>query len=56
MLYGDGTPELATISTKKPQVTAVQVQMSSPFGTHHTYVYQTQRTHAHNLYQRLSLH
>lgn len=38
VLYGDGTPELEKISTKKPQVTAVKVQMSSPFGTHHTYL------------------
>lgn len=36
VLYGDSTPELETIKTKKPQVTAVKVQMSSPFGTHHT--------------------
>lgn len=36
VLYGDETAELQTISAKKPQVTAIRVQMSSPFGTHHT--------------------
>lgn len=36
ILYGDDTPELRTISEKKPQVTAIKVQMSSPFATHHT--------------------
>lgn len=38
VLYGDETPDLKMISAKKPQVTAIKVQMSSPFGTHHTYV------------------
>lgn len=37
VLYGDETPDLKMISSKKPQVTAFKVQMSSPFGTHHTY-------------------
>lgn len=35
VLYGDETPDLKMISSKKPQVTAFKVQ--SPFGTHHTY-------------------
>lgn len=36
VLYGDETPELKMVSSKKPQVTAIKVHMSSPFGTHHT--------------------
>ncbi|KAG4076331.1 hypothetical protein HA402_005774 [Bradysia odoriphaga] len=36
VLYGDETPDLKSIQTKKPQVTAVKVKMDSPFGTHHT--------------------
>lgn len=36
VLYGNDTPELKTISLKKPQVTAHFVQMGNPFATHHT--------------------
>lgn len=36
VLYGDETEDLKMIGTKKPQVTAIKVHMSSPFGTHHT--------------------
>lgn len=36
ILYGEETPELQTIATKKPQITAMKVNMSSPFATHHT--------------------
>ncbi|XP_055370935.1 probable tyrosyl-DNA phosphodiesterase isoform X2 [Condylostylus longicornis] len=36
VLYGDETPELQTISKSKPQVTAIKVNMPSPFSTHHT--------------------
>ncbi|CAH1641988.1 unnamed protein product [Spodoptera littoralis] len=36
ILYGEECSELKNISQKKPQVTAHQVTMSSPFGKHHT--------------------
>lgn len=36
VLYGSETPELRTISQKKPQVTAVHIRMGNPFATHHT--------------------
>lgn len=36
ILYGNETPELHTISQKKPQVCAHLVQMGNPFATHHT--------------------
>lgn len=36
VLYGEQTPELQTISQKKPQVTAIHVRMANPFSTHHT--------------------
>lgn len=36
VLYGSETPELATISQKKPQVTAVHIRMGNPFACHHT--------------------
>lgn len=38
VLYGDETPELQTISQFKPQVTAVKVNMASPFATSHAKV------------------
>ncbi|XP_058463554.1 probable tyrosyl-DNA phosphodiesterase isoform X2 [Malaya genurostris] len=36
ILYGDETPELKTVSSKKPNVTAVKVHIATPFGVHHT--------------------
>ncbi|XP_055846998.1 probable tyrosyl-DNA phosphodiesterase [Episyrphus balteatus] len=36
VLYGDETPELKTISQHKPQVTAIKVNMPTPFATSHT--------------------
>ncbi|CAH0599570.1 unnamed protein product [Chrysodeixis includens] len=36
ILYGEESPDLKTIATKKPQVDAYMVQMSTPFGKHHT--------------------
>lgn len=36
ILYGDETPELKTVSTKKPNVTALKVHIATPFGVHHT--------------------
>ncbi|XP_065089426.1 probable tyrosyl-DNA phosphodiesterase [Ochlerotatus camptorhynchus] len=36
ILYGDETPELKMVSSKKPNVTAVKVNISTPFGVHHT--------------------
>lgn len=36
VLYGNETPELQTISQKKPQVSAHFVRMATPFATHHT--------------------
>ncbi|CAH0698450.1 unnamed protein product [Spodoptera exigua] len=36
ILYGEECSELKNISQKKPQVTAHQVTMSTPFGKHHT--------------------
>ncbi|XP_026725567.1 probable tyrosyl-DNA phosphodiesterase [Trichoplusia ni] len=36
ILYGEESPDLKTIATKKPQVDAHMVQMSTPFGKHHT--------------------
>lgn len=36
VLYGSDTPELQTISQKKPQVTAIHIRMGNPFATHHT--------------------
>ncbi|XP_050094174.1 probable tyrosyl-DNA phosphodiesterase isoform X2 [Anopheles aquasalis] len=36
ILYGDETPELRMVSKKKPNVTAVKVDIKTPFGVHHT--------------------
>ncbi|EDS27256.1 tyrosyl-dna phosphodiesterase [Culex quinquefasciatus] len=36
ILYGDESPELKTVSTKKPNVTALKVHIATPFGVHHT--------------------
>ncbi|XP_053680169.1 probable tyrosyl-DNA phosphodiesterase [Anopheles nili] len=36
ILYGDETPELQIVSKKKPNVTAVKVDIKTPFGVHHT--------------------
>ncbi|XP_058838346.1 probable tyrosyl-DNA phosphodiesterase isoform X2 [Topomyia yanbarensis] len=36
ILYGDETPELKMVSSKKPNVTAVKVHIATPFGVHHT--------------------
>uniref|UniRef100_A0A182P8G8 PBZ-type domain-containing protein n=1 Tax=Anopheles epiroticus TaxID=199890 RepID=A0A182P8G8_9DIPT len=36
ILYGDETPELRMVSQKKPNVTAVKVEIKTPFGVHHT--------------------
>ena len=36
ILYGSDSPELSTVQTKKPNVTAVQVKISTPYGCHHT--------------------
>ncbi|KAH8411987.1 hypothetical protein KR222_004783 [Zaprionus bogoriensis] len=36
VLYGDETPELLSIGKLKPQVTAVRVNMPTPFATSHT--------------------
>ncbi|XP_037936600.1 probable tyrosyl-DNA phosphodiesterase [Teleopsis dalmanni] len=36
VLYGDDMPELATISKHKPQITAIKVNMPTPFATSHT--------------------
>ncbi|XP_068150970.1 probable tyrosyl-DNA phosphodiesterase isoform X1 [Drosophila tropicalis] len=36
VLYGDESPELLNISKLKPQVTAIKVQMPTPFATSHT--------------------
>ncbi|CAO1415970.1 unnamed protein product [Diamesa hyperborea] len=36
ILYGSDSPELSTIHTKKPNVTAVQVKINTPYGCHHT--------------------
>uniref|UniRef100_A0A182QUU8 Mitochondrial genome maintenance exonuclease 1 n=1 Tax=Anopheles farauti TaxID=69004 RepID=A0A182QUU8_9DIPT len=36
ILYGDETPELRIVSKKKPNVTAVKVEIKTPFGVHHT--------------------
>lgn len=32
LLYGDETPELKTIASKKPNVTAIKVQINTPYG------------------------
>ncbi|XP_055601148.1 probable tyrosyl-DNA phosphodiesterase [Uranotaenia lowii] len=36
ILYGDESPELKMVSSKKPNVTAVKVHIPTPFGVHHT--------------------
>ncbi|XP_055535564.1 probable tyrosyl-DNA phosphodiesterase isoform X1 [Wyeomyia smithii] len=36
ILYGDETPELKVVSSKKPNVTAIKVHIATPFGVHHT--------------------
>ncbi|XP_058067233.1 probable tyrosyl-DNA phosphodiesterase [Anopheles bellator] len=36
ILYGDETPELKLVSKKKPNVTAMKVELKTPFGVHHT--------------------
>lgn len=36
ILYGDETPELQQIHTICPHVTAIKIQMTNPFSTHHT--------------------
>ncbi|XP_029713735.2 probable tyrosyl-DNA phosphodiesterase isoform X2 [Aedes albopictus] len=36
ILYGDETPELKMVSAKKPNITAVKVNIATPFGVHHT--------------------
>ncbi|XP_049289513.1 probable tyrosyl-DNA phosphodiesterase isoform X2 [Anopheles funestus] len=36
VLYGDETPELRMVSQKKPNVTALKVEIKTPFGVHHT--------------------
>ncbi|XP_052860694.1 probable tyrosyl-DNA phosphodiesterase [Anopheles cruzii] len=36
ILYGDETPELKLVSKKKPNVTALKVELKTPFGVHHT--------------------
>lgn len=36
ILYGDESPELRTIQSKKPNITAVKVQINTPIGVHHT--------------------
>ena len=36
ILYGSDSPELSSIQSKKPNVTAVQVKISTPYGCHHT--------------------
>lgn len=36
ILHGDETPELKNISSKRPNVTAIKINMSGPFGIHHT--------------------
>ncbi|XP_053689936.1 probable tyrosyl-DNA phosphodiesterase [Sabethes cyaneus] len=36
ILYGDETPELKTVSSQKPNVTAIKVHIATPFGVHHT--------------------
>ncbi|XP_052890369.1 probable tyrosyl-DNA phosphodiesterase [Anopheles moucheti] len=36
VLHGDETPELSTVSQEKPNVTALKVEIKTPFGVHHT--------------------
>uniref|UniRef100_A0A182ITF6 PBZ-type domain-containing protein n=2 Tax=Anopheles atroparvus TaxID=41427 RepID=A0A182ITF6_ANOAO len=36
VLYGDETPELRMVTKKKPNVTAVKVEIKTPFGVHHS--------------------